>query len=79
MDKLLRVGEVAKRLDVTVARAYELIRRGVIPSVALVRQRRVDARALEEFISHGGLEAAPGPVEGAVTGSSPNRRGQGHT
>lgn len=54
MQKLLRVDEVAERLNITVPRAYELIRAGVIPCVALGRQRRVDPTALETFISKGG-------------------------
>ena len=54
MAGLLRISEVADRLSITVPRAYELIRRGIIPSVAIGRLRRVDPRALEAFITGGG-------------------------
>lgn len=54
MAKLLRIGEVADRLSISLPRAYELVRRGMIPSVALGRQKRVDSMSLEEFIARGG-------------------------
>ena len=54
MAKLLRIGEVAERLNISLPRAYELVRKGMIPSVALGRQRRVDPEALETFIGAGG-------------------------
>jgi excisionase family DNA binding protein len=49
MQSLLTIPEVAARLSINRARAYELVRRGVLPAVHLGRQVRVDARALEEF------------------------------
>ena len=70
MDKLLRVSEVAERLSVSLPRAYELIRRGMLPSVSLGRQRRVDPRALEAFLAKGGHMLAHDWQESAQTGST---------
>ena len=55
--KLLRIPQVAARLDITPARAYEMIRLGLLPSVRLGRQVRVDPTQLEEFIAAGGTTA----------------------
>ncbi|HEY7913814.1 MAG TPA: helix-turn-helix domain-containing protein [Blastocatellia bacterium] len=52
--RLLRVPEVAGIIDTTTARAYELIRLGILPAVKMGRQVRVDANALEEWIRNGG-------------------------
>ena len=66
MKRLLRVHEVAGILDVSPARAYELIRRGVLPSVRLgERQLRVDEETLHEFIISGGTEPAGDLADGA--------------
>lgn len=54
MQSLLTIPEVAARLSINRARAYELVRRGVLPAVHRGRQVRVDARALEEFLRNGG-------------------------
>lgn len=54
MEPLLRIPEVASRLSISRARAYELVRRGSLPAVHLGRQVRVDARSLEEFLRSGG-------------------------
>lgn len=54
IGKLLRVPEVARIIDTTTARAYELIRLGILPAVKMGRQVRVDANALEEWIKKGG-------------------------
>ena len=43
--------EVATILGVSVGRAYELARRGAIPSVRLGRQVRVDRIALEKWLA----------------------------
>lgn len=51
---LLRVEEVAKRLNISVARCYELARQNVLPAVRLGRQVRFDPDALDEFIRSGG-------------------------
>jgi excisionase family DNA binding protein len=52
--KLLRVSEVANLLDVTLPRAYEMARHGIIPVVRLGRQLRVDPDRLAEWINRGG-------------------------
>ena len=51
---LLRIPEVAERLDVTHARAYELARTGALPAVRIGRQLRVDPEALQAWIDNGG-------------------------
>ena len=57
--KLLTMSEVATILNVTVARAYELARTGLLPTVKLGRQVRVDETRLREWIEAGGA-ALPG-------------------
>jgi excisionase family DNA binding protein len=52
--RLLRIPEVAARLDVTEARAYELARTGALPSVRIGRQIRVSPDALGAWIENGG-------------------------
>lgn len=52
--KLIRATEVASILDVSQARVYELIRTGVIPSVRLGRQVRVDPSRLSKWLEEGG-------------------------
>lgn len=59
LKRLYRVPEVARILDISEQRVYELIRAGMLPSVRLGRQVRVDREALEEFIKSGG-QAYPG-------------------
>jgi excisionase family DNA binding protein len=66
--KLLRVKDVAEMLNITLPRAYELIRLGIIPSIALGRQIRVDPRALENFLGEGGKL-----LEGRRTGDGTQR------
>jgi excisionase family DNA binding protein len=53
-SRLLRVAEVATRLDITEARAYELARTGALPTVRIGRQIRVDPDALQAWIDNGG-------------------------
>lgn len=57
--KLLRVDEVAARLDLSEPRVYALARQGILPSVRLGRQLRFSPEVLEEFIRSGG-KALPG-------------------
>ncbi|WP_062309855.1 helix-turn-helix domain-containing protein [Alicyclobacillus sendaiensis] len=57
--RLLTMAEVAEICGVTVARAYELAREGLLPVVRLGRQLRVDPLQLEEWIRNGG-QAYPG-------------------
>ena len=55
--KLMTVREAARVLSVSRPRAYDLIRKGIIPmgvAVRLGRQLRVDAAALTEWIRGGG-------------------------
>lgn len=53
-DELLTMKEVASVLGVSRGRAYELVRRGVLPHVRLLRQLRVAPWQLEQFIRNGG-------------------------
>jgi excisionase family DNA binding protein len=54
-ESLLRIPEVAARLNISRARAYELVRTGRIPAVRITpRQIRVDPTRLEAWISSGG-------------------------
>ena len=52
--RLLTVFEVAKILKVSNARAYSMARNGLLPTVKLGRQVRVDERRLNEWIEQGG-------------------------
>lgn len=52
--KLLTMGEVANILNVTPQRAYELARAGLLPTVKLGRQVRVDEARLSDWIQKGG-------------------------
>jgi len=58
-DKLLRMDEVARLLDVSEARAYELARQEILPVVRLGRQVRVDSGRLQDWINSGG-QSLPG-------------------
>ena len=52
--RLLTVQEVSEILRVPRSRAYELARQGLIPSVRLGRQVRIEESALHEWIGAGG-------------------------
>ena len=54
LDRMLLAPEVAEILNVSVPRVYELVRAGVLPSVRLGRQVRVDRRKLQAFLDGGG-------------------------
>ena len=60
-EKVLEsVSYAARRLNITEARTYQLIREGVLRgAVKLGRQVRIDPDELEEFIKNGG-QALPG-------------------
>lgn len=58
--KLLRIPEVAKILDVSVERAYQLARTEAIPVVRLGRQLRVDAEQLRRWMQNGGARLPGG-------------------
>ena len=51
---LHRIEKVAEELDVSVPRAYALVREGILPSVHLGRQIRVSDEALRKFVASGG-------------------------
>ena len=67
LDRMLLAPEVAEILNVSVPRVYELIRAGVLPSVRLGRQVRVDRRKLQAFLDGGGRclrdRGAPSPPD----------------
>lgn len=52
--RLLKMSEVARILDISEARAYELVRLGVLPKVEIRRQIRINPDRLREFIEGGG-------------------------
>ncbi len=52
--KLLTIPEVARALNVSRARGYELVRRGLIPAVRIGRQVRVHPDQLERWMAEGG-------------------------
>ena len=56
---LLTMQEVARVLRVSEARAYELARDQLLPTVRLGRQLRVEEEALRQWIRAGG-QALPG-------------------
>lgn len=53
---LLTVEEVSKRLSVPKSRAYELVRRDLLPVVRIGRQVRIDPEELEAWIRRGGID-----------------------
>ncbi len=55
---LLTVPEAARHLRCTPWFVYALLREGTLPSVQLGRARRIDRRALEDFIVSGGTAGA---------------------
>lgn len=57
--RLVKASAVARRLDVTEARAYELAKLGLLPCVRLGRQVRFRPEDVEAFIKKGGA-ALPG-------------------
>lgn len=57
--KLLRIDDVAELLDVSRARAYELVREGLLPVVRLGRQIRVDPGKLDAWLDAGGIGLEP--------------------
>jgi excisionase family DNA binding protein len=54
MPRLLTAKEASSRLNVRLARLYELARTDVIPTVRLGRQIRFSSEALEQWITDGG-------------------------
>lgn len=62
-EPLLKIPDVAKRLDVPTAFAYELARRGEIPTVRVGKKYvRVSSAALEKWMAESGLDTGvPSP------------------
>ncbi|MBI4573258.1 MAG: helix-turn-helix domain-containing protein [candidate division NC10 bacterium] len=56
-EPLMKIPDVAKRLDVPMAFAYELARRGEIPTVRIGKKYvRVSSAALEKWMAESGLD-----------------------
>jgi excisionase family DNA binding protein len=51
---LLTIKQVAKYLQASEARTYELARNGILPVVRLGRSLRVEESALHAFVNNGG-------------------------
>ena len=65
-DRLLTIPEVAERLSVPLAYAYELARRAELPSVRVGKKYvRVPALALEKWLALQELEGRPGSAYSA--------------
>jgi len=52
--KLLLVTEVARILNISPERTYELVRIGALPAVRIGRQLRIDPVVLAEWVRKGG-------------------------
>jgi len=59
MRQLITLKQAAIALNISYQRAAELVRLGLLPSIALGRQRRVSPEQLEKFVAEGG-KALPG-------------------
>jgi excisionase family DNA binding protein len=59
--RLLHMNEVARRLGVSLQRAYELGRQGLLPIVRLGRQMRVEEHRLLAWIDKGGASLPDAP------------------
>jgi excisionase family DNA binding protein len=72
-QRLLRVPDVARLLDVKEHRVRELSRQDLIPHIRIGRQLRFDLRQLEAWIEQGG-KALPGGWKRALDDSAANSR-----
>jgi len=54
MDKLLRVKDLSRILNISEDRVYTLARENILPSVRLKRSLRFDPEAIQKFIKNGG-------------------------
>lgn len=52
--KFLTVPEMAETLGLSTGRVYEVLRLGLIPSVRIGRQVRVEEQAFKDWVSQGG-------------------------
>jgi excisionase family DNA binding protein len=57
--RLVGAAELARQLNVSPSRMYDLARRGLLPCVRLGRSVRFDVEAVEDFLTRGG-RALPG-------------------
>ena len=62
-EQLYTIPQVAEVLGVSLARAYDLARRGWLPAVRIGRQVRVDPEALAAWIREGGHREGSAPAE----------------
>ena len=67
--RLITIDNVAHRLQVSRSRAYELVRIGIIPSVRMGRQVRVEEDALRRWAEAGGRTLRNSASEEAATTS----------
>jgi excisionase family DNA binding protein len=65
--KLLRLSEAAKILDLNYAATARLVRKGILPSVKLGRQVRIDTAQLDWFVDHGGKDCVPAAEDQALS------------
>jgi excisionase family DNA binding protein len=54
MSPLLKAQDVARELNITPGRAYEIGRRGILPCVRIGKQMRFTREALDAFVRAGG-------------------------
>lgn len=54
MDKLLRVKDLSRILNISEDRVYTLARENILPSVRLKRSLRFDPEAIQKFVKNGG-------------------------
>lgn len=59
--RLLHMNEVARRLGISLQRAYELGRQGLLPIARLGRQMRVEEHRLLVWIAEGGAPIRDSP------------------
>ena len=58
--KFYTVLEIAENIKLSPDRVYEAIRQGLLPSVHIGRQIRIEEQAFNEWVRQGGLRYAPG-------------------
>jgi excisionase family DNA binding protein len=54
LKQLITANEIARMLNVTKARVYDLARQGIIPSIDMGRNIRFDTEQIESWIRNGG-------------------------
>jgi excisionase family DNA binding protein len=58
MPSLLKAQDVARELNITPTRAYEIGRLGILPCIRIGRQMRFSREALDAFVRAGGRAVA---------------------